>query len=58
MTYDVVPSADGAWCTWSASYTLTGVPSDAGAVVVAWTLEGAVVEGVSTRAEYGSVAER
>ncbi len=58
MTYDVVPSADGAWCTWSASYTLTGVPSDAGAVVVAWTLEGTVVEGVSTRAEYGSVSAR
>ena len=58
MTYDVVPSADGAWCAWSASYTLTGVPSDAGAVVVVWTLEGAVIEGVSTRAEYGSVAVR
>lgn len=58
MTYDVTPSADGAWCTWSASYTLTGVSSDAGAVVVTWTLEGTTVEGVSARAEYGSVSGR
>ncbi len=58
MTYDVVPSADGAWCSWSASYTLTGVPAESGVVVVVWTLEGAAVEGVSTRAEYGSVSAR